>query len=210
MQYVIGFIIALFIALTGVGAGTVTVPVLVLFLGVPAPVAVGIGLMFATAVKLILVPTQIARRNVAWRTLAYMLAGGVPGVLAGSLFLKHLAVYGPESALNAILGAILVTTSAWQFGRRGRARLGGAIEPDAAGSGPGGGHGHSFWLHHFSYRQRRALVFPRVEHGTTIATDCWRGVGRYCRNITEHPCPAASAALCAMPVAAFSGRAISV
>jgi len=115
MQYVIGFIIALFIALTGVGAGTVTVPVLVLFLGVPAPVAVGIGLMFATAVKLILVPTQIARRNVAWRTLAYMLAGGVPGVLAGSLFLKHLAVYGPESALNAILGAILVTTSAWQL-----------------------------------------------------------------------------------------------
>ncbi len=48
MQYVIGFVIALFIALTGVGAGTITVPVLVLFLGVPAPVAVGIGLMFAT------------------------------------------------------------------------------------------------------------------------------------------------------------------
>ncbi len=28
MQYVIGFVIALFIALTGVGAGTVTVPIL--------------------------------------------------------------------------------------------------------------------------------------------------------------------------------------
>ena len=61
MQYVIGFFIALFIALTGVGAGTITVPVLVLFLGVPAPVAVGIGLMFSAAVKLILVPAQIAR-----------------------------------------------------------------------------------------------------------------------------------------------------
>ena len=33
MQYVIGFVIALFIALTGVGAGTITVPVLVLFSG---------------------------------------------------------------------------------------------------------------------------------------------------------------------------------
>ena len=75
MQYLIGFIIALFIALTGVGAGTITVPVLVLFLGVPAPVAVGIGLMFATAVKLILVPSQILRKNVAWKTLAFMLAG---------------------------------------------------------------------------------------------------------------------------------------
>ena len=35
MQYFIGFVIALFIALTGVGAGTITVPVLVLFLEFP-------------------------------------------------------------------------------------------------------------------------------------------------------------------------------
>jgi uncharacterized membrane protein YfcA len=115
MQYLIGFIIALFIALTGVGAGTITVPVLVLFLGVPAPVAVGIGLMFATAVKLILVPAQIARRNVAWRTLAFMLAGGVPGVIVGSLFLKHLVTVGSQNTMNALLGAILVTTAAWQI-----------------------------------------------------------------------------------------------
>jgi uncharacterized membrane protein YfcA len=115
MQYVIGFFIALFIALTGVGAGTVTVPVLVLFLGVPAPVAVGIGLMFATAVKFILVPAQIARKNVSWRTLGYMVLGGVPGVLLGSLFLQHLANANSTNTLNAILGAILVTTSTWQI-----------------------------------------------------------------------------------------------
>ena len=115
MEYVIGFFIAVFIALTGVGAGTVTVPVLVLFLGVPAPVAVGIGLMFATAVKLILVPAQIARKNVAWRTLGYMLLGGVPGVLLGSLFLQHLANAHSTNTLNAILGVILVTTSLWQI-----------------------------------------------------------------------------------------------
>jgi len=115
MQYVIGFLIALFIALTGVGAGTVTVPVLVLFLGVPAPVAVGIGLMFATAVKLILVPAQIARRNVAWRTLGFMLLGGVPGVLVGSFFLKHLIDAESANLLNAILGGILVTTAIWQI-----------------------------------------------------------------------------------------------
>src|ERR1700679_2192031 len=96
MRYLIGFVIALFIALTGVGAGTVPVPVLILFLGVPAPVAVGIGLMFATAGKLILVPSQIIRRNVAWRTLGFMLAGGVPGVIIGSLFLKHLVTVGPQ------------------------------------------------------------------------------------------------------------------
>ena len=115
MQYLIGFVIALFIALTGVGAGTVTVPVLILFLGVPAPVAVGIGLMFATAVKLILVPAQIARRNVAWRTLGYMLLGGVPGVIIGSLFLKHLVNTGSQNLLNALLGIILVTTAGYQL-----------------------------------------------------------------------------------------------
>jgi uncharacterized protein len=115
MQYLIGFVIALFIALTGVGAGTVTVPMLVLFLGVPAPVAVGIGLMFASAIKLILVPSQIARKNVSWRTLGYMLLGGVPGVLAGSLFLRHLINAGSQNLLNALLGVILVSTAIWQL-----------------------------------------------------------------------------------------------
>jgi uncharacterized membrane protein YfcA len=115
MQYFLGFAIALFIALTGVGAGTVTVPVLILFLGVAAPDAVGIGLMFATAVKLILVPTQIIRRNVIWRTLGFMILGGVPGVIAGSLFLKHLVNAGSQNLLNAILGLILVTTASWQI-----------------------------------------------------------------------------------------------
>src|SRR5665213_1552210 len=115
MEYVIGFFIALFIALTGVGAGTITVPILVLFLGVPAPIAVGIGLMFATAVKLILLPAQIARGNVAWRTLRLMLLGGAPGVLIGSLCLRHLVTVGSQNLLNALLGAILIGTASWQL-----------------------------------------------------------------------------------------------
>lgn len=115
MQYIIGFIIALFIALTGVGAGTITVPVLVLFLHVPAASAVAIGLMFSTAVKLVLVPTQIIRRQVAWRTLGYMLIGGVPGVLIGSLALRHLVSTGSQNFVNALLGIILVFTASWQI-----------------------------------------------------------------------------------------------
>src|SRR5580692_2595351 len=115
MPYILGFLIALFIALTGVGAGTITVPVLVLFLGVPSAVAVGIGLMFSAAVKLILVPAQISRGNVNWRTLGYMLLGGAPGVLLGSLFLQHLVTAGSANTLNAILGAILVSTASWQI-----------------------------------------------------------------------------------------------
>ena len=134
MEYLIGFIIATFIALTGVGAGTITVPVLVLFLGVPAPVAVSIGLMFATAVKLILVPAQIARKNVVWRTLGYMLLGGARRVFWWVLlFLAALLVSkGSTNTLNAILGAILVSTSGflqiYSFLRPARPRSGKSCE----------------------------------------------------------------------------------
>jgi uncharacterized membrane protein YfcA len=115
MPYFLGFVIALFIALTGVGAGTITVPVLILFLGVPAPIAVGIGLTFSAVVKLILAPAQILRGNVSWKTLGMMLCGGVPGVLIGSLLLKQLVTSGSQTLLNAVLGAILVSTASWQI-----------------------------------------------------------------------------------------------
>lgn len=126
MQYAVGFVIALFIALTGVGAGTITVPLLVLFLGVDAPAAVAIGLMFSATIKLVLVPAQIARRQVAWPTLGRMLLGGAPGVLIGSLGLRHLVTAGSITALNALLGIVLVATASWQLAyplwARGRQR----------------------------------------------------------------------------------------
>jgi len=64
---------------------------------------------------LILVPAQILRRNVAWRTLGFMLLGGAPGVLVGSLLLKHLITTGSQNLLNALLGSILITTASWQI-----------------------------------------------------------------------------------------------
>ncbi|MEK6396962.1 MAG: sulfite exporter TauE/SafE family protein, partial [Terriglobus sp.] len=79
MHYLIGFVIAMFIALTGVGAGTITTPLLILFLGVPTGVAVTTGLVFSAAVKLFLVPTQIIRKQVNWKVLGWMLLGGLPG-----------------------------------------------------------------------------------------------------------------------------------
>ena len=115
MEYLIGFVIAVFIALTGVGAGTITTPLLILFLGVPAPIAVATGLMFSAAVKLVLVPAQIARKQVNYRVLALMLAGGLPGVLLGSLALRHLDVHGPQRVMHAILGAVLIFTALWQI-----------------------------------------------------------------------------------------------
>ena len=115
MEYLIGFIVAVFIALTGVGAGTITTPMLILFLGVPAEVAVGAGLMFSAAVKLVLAPTQILQGHVNWKVLGYMLLGGAPGVLLGSLVLSHLAGKGSQHTIHFALGVVLVCTAIYQI-----------------------------------------------------------------------------------------------
>src|ERR1700712_337349 len=115
MHYLIGFIIAMFIALTGVGAGTITTPLLILFLHIPTNVAVTTGLVFSAAVKLLLVPTQIARKQVNWRVLGMMLLGGLPGVLLGSLLLAHLVSKGSQHLMNGLLGAVLVLTALYQI-----------------------------------------------------------------------------------------------
>ncbi|HEY3989247.1 MAG TPA: sulfite exporter TauE/SafE family protein [Acidobacteriaceae bacterium] len=115
MEYLIGFVIAVFIALTGVGAGTITTPLLVLMLGVPAGIAVSVGLMFSAAVKLVLLPAQIWRRQVSWRTLGYMLVGGLPGVLAGAFLLHRFVDSGAKQLVNGTLGVVLVATALWQI-----------------------------------------------------------------------------------------------
>ena len=83
MELLLGFLIAALIAMTGVGAGTVTAPLLILFLHVPVPEAVGTALAYSAAVKLVVVPVQIWRRQVVWRTLGIMLLTGLPGVALG-------------------------------------------------------------------------------------------------------------------------------
>jgi hypothetical protein len=88
MIYLLGFVIAIAIGLTGVGAGTLTTPLLILTVGLPARIAVGTSLIFGAVVKIITSPFYMARRQVDWRTLAIMLAGGVPGVLIGVFVLR--------------------------------------------------------------------------------------------------------------------------
>src|ERR1041384_7829787 len=109
MEYVIGFIIAAAIGLTGVGGGTLMTPILILFLRVPVAQAVGTALLFTTAVKVLAAPVYVSRKPVHWRTLGFPIAGGLPGVLIGSIFLKHFDVKGSESLLYSVLGLTIVT-----------------------------------------------------------------------------------------------------
>jgi uncharacterized membrane protein YfcA len=117
MDYAIGFVIAIVIALTGVGAGVITAPLLILFLHVPVEIAVSTALAYSAIVKLIVVPVQIVRKQVDYRVLGFMLLGGLPGVILGSIAFKHVASHGPKSVLYFVLGAIILFTSGWHIFR---------------------------------------------------------------------------------------------
>jgi len=117
MDFVIGFLIAVVIALTGVGAGVITAPLLILFLHIPLETAVSTALAYSALVKLIVVPVQVVRRQVNYRVLGFMLFGGLPGVILGSLLFKHVVAHGPRSVLTFMLGAIILFTSCWHIYR---------------------------------------------------------------------------------------------
>jgi uncharacterized membrane protein YfcA len=121
MELLLGFLIAALIAMTGVGAGTITAPMLILFLHVPVPEAVGTALVYSAAVKLVVVPIQIWRRQVVWRTLGIMLLAGVPGVILGAIFFKRaVQVQGHTLWLYLALGAIILLSSGWHIYRHFR------------------------------------------------------------------------------------------
>ena len=113
MEFLIGFVIAVIIALTGVGAGTITAPLLILFLHVPGSIAVGTALGYATIVKLFIAPAQIFRKQVNYRVLGYMLLGGGPGAFLGSLLFRRVAFN--TAVLYWILGTIIVFSSLVQI-----------------------------------------------------------------------------------------------
>ena len=127
MEFLLGFLIAALIAMTGVGAGTITAPMLILLLNVPVGVAVGTALAYSAAVKLVVVPVQIWRRLVAWRILGVMLLTGVPGVVLGTLVFRRVAGSQANSIwLYLALGIMIAVSSGWHIYRHFRpARIGG-------------------------------------------------------------------------------------
>src|SRR5579863_8870407 len=100
MPIALGFVISVFIALTGVGAGSLTTPLLILLLGMPAKECVGTAPIFGAVVKVVSLPTYMARGQINKRALMYMLGAGFPGVLGGALLLRDLST----QLIEAIIG----------------------------------------------------------------------------------------------------------
>jgi uncharacterized protein len=113
MIYLLGFVIAVAIGLTGVGAGTLTTPLLILAVGLPARIAVGTSLIFGAVVKIITSPVYMARRQVDWRTLGIMLAGGVPGVLIGVFVLRGV----DGKMITGVIGITIVVVAIFNLFR---------------------------------------------------------------------------------------------
>ena len=113
MTYFLGFVIAIAIGLTGVGAGTLTTPLLILTVGLPARIAVGTALIFGAVVKIITSPVYMARRQVDWRTLGIMLAGGVPGVLIGVFLLRGV----DGKVITGVIGITIVIVAIFNLFR---------------------------------------------------------------------------------------------
>lgn len=109
MLIFVGFAIAFLIGLTGVGAGTVTAPILILFVGLPPGVAVGTALLFGTLVKLPAAMVYLLNRQVDFGVLRLMVAGGLPGVLLGTLLFQELR--GREGAVLFVVGTIVILSA---------------------------------------------------------------------------------------------------
>lgn len=105
MEIALGFIISIFIALTGVGAGSLTTPLLFLLVGLPAKECVGTALIFATVVKVVTVPGYMSRQQVNWRVFSYLTLAGLPGVIAGAFLMKRL----PTDLVMGCVGLTIVS-----------------------------------------------------------------------------------------------------
>lgn len=115
LEFIVGFFIALAIAMSGVGAGTVTAPILILFLNMSPGAAVGSSLVYGAVVKLIAAPVYWYRNQVSWRVFGYLVLGGVPGVIIGSLLLSKSIVHRYEGIVYAVLGVTVILAAGRTF-----------------------------------------------------------------------------------------------
>jgi uncharacterized protein len=111
VEYVVGFLIATGVGLTGVGAGSITAPILILFFHLKPAVGVGTALTFAAVIKLAVLPIYLRRRQIDYRILFLLCVGGIPGVVIGIHILKRLNVEDHERGISFVLGITIIFVS---------------------------------------------------------------------------------------------------
>jgi len=118
MYYLVGFIIAIAVGLTGIGGGSFTVPALVLLAGLTAGEAVGTAFLFAGVLRLIAAPFYLLGKQIHSRYLWLLLQGAVPGLLVGTWALRLLNRDAGSPVVILLLGILLAASSSVTFIRR--------------------------------------------------------------------------------------------
>src|SRR6267143_7324480 len=122
MNFLIGFLIAAAVGLTGIGGGSFTVPALVLLAGLTAGEAVGTAFLFAGVLRLIAAPFYLLGKQIHSRYLWLLLLGAVPGLLVGTWALRLLNRDAGSPYVIVVLGILLAASSSVSFIRRMRNR----------------------------------------------------------------------------------------
>jgi hypothetical protein len=117
MHYLIGFVIALAMGLTGIGGGSFTVPALVLIVGLPANTAVGTAFVYAGVMRLIAAPFYLLGKHVHVRYLWLLLQGAIPGLFIGTYLLRLLSTSASSPVVVVVLGVLLTASSSISFAR---------------------------------------------------------------------------------------------
>ena len=118
MNFLIGFLIAVAVGLTGIGGGSFTVPALILIVGLTAGEAVGTAFVFAGVLRLIAAPFYLLGRNFHARYLWLLLLGAIPGLLLGTLVLRLIGQEGGNPVVIILLGILLAASSSVTFAPR--------------------------------------------------------------------------------------------
>src|SRR6266478_5902413 len=118
MYYLVGFIIAIAVGLTGIGGGSFTVPALVLLAGLTAGEAVGTAFLFAGVLRLIAAPFYLLRKQIHARYLWLLLLGAVPGLLVGTWALRVVNREAGNPYVIVLLGILWAVSSSVTFIRR--------------------------------------------------------------------------------------------
>jgi len=118
MNFLIGFLIAAAVGLTGIGGGSFTVPALMLLVGLTAGEAVGTAFLFAGVLRLIAAPFYLLGKQIHSRYLWLLLQGAVPGLLVGTWALRWLNRDAGNPVVVVLLGVVLAISSSVTFVRR--------------------------------------------------------------------------------------------
>jgi|SRR5579871_588666 len=117
MPFLVGFLIATAVGLTGVGAGSITAPLLILIFAISPSEAVGTSLIYGAIIKLVVAPMYLFRKQVNRRIMMLLCLGGLPGVLAGVYLIGALDVRHYQNTLFILLGLTIAITALYSLYR---------------------------------------------------------------------------------------------